>query len=840
MEIDFRGFDLACISGENGAGKSSILDAVTWVLFGRARRNDESLINLDSKTAIVSLVFDYEGNQYRVVRTNPRGETKQLELFIRKDQSESSQAGWEPLTERTLRETDQIIIEILRLDYESFVNASFLLQGDADLFTQQNPSTRKRILSQILGLEIWEIYRKRTASKRKAAESDVDRLDGRLAEINTELEEESQRKNQLSELEKDLSQARLTRKKAEDHLAELQTSLGALDEQKKLILALESQVGKITHTINELEKKAQLRESERKELEAVLQDAERITLAYQDWQAAQRSLAEWEIVAEQFRESEIKRQEPLLQIAAEKARLLQAQSSLESRYSELVSSQKDLPGLSKQLAEIQTAIQDAETRLETRESKVQDLDGARQDQSDAKAENPLLFQEMKDLEKRIADLEVADGALCPLCGQELSQADRLKLIQSLKDNGKDLGDRYRINQATLQQADRVVKELQLQITELSLTESSLRELSKEADQLNNAITSLNEQQNAWDKTHQLELAEIQRGLNSETFAEEARQQLKTLNAKLKKIGYDADEHDRVRDLTNQAGLIQDQKAALDRTEATLKPLAREIKELQDQISSEQKDLVDLAAELERGRQALETGKENAPDTSQLENQLLDFIEQEKVLEREVGAAQQKVAVLETQKSRKSELESRREEVSQSVKLYKQLESAFGKDGVPALLIEQALPNIEAKANQILDKLSGGTMSIRFLTQREYKDSGRDDLKETLDIQIRDLAGYRDYELYSGGESFRINFAIRLALSHVLAQRAGARLQTLVIDEGFGSQDAIGRQRLIEAINLVQDDFEKILVITHVEQIKETFSTQIQVEKTPRGSQVSLV
>ena len=77
---------------------------------------------------------------------------------------------------------------------------------------------------------------------------------------------------------------------------------------------------------------------------------------------------------------------------------------------------------------------------------------------------------------------------------------------------------------------------------------------------------------------------------------------------------------------------------------------------------------------------------------------------------------------------------------------------------------------------------------------------REDKKETLDIIISDAAGPREYELFSGGEAFRVNFAIRLALSRVLAQRAGARLQTLVIDEGFGSQDAEGRQRLIEAIN----------------------------------------
>ena len=170
--------------------------------------------------------------------------------------------------------------------------------------------------------------------------------------------------------------------------------------------------------------------------------------------------------------------------------------------------------------------------------------------------------------------------------------------------------------------------------------------------------------------------------------------------------------------------------------------------------------------------------------------------------------------------------------------YKELERAFGKDGVPALLIEQALPQIELTANQILDRLSDGNMSVRFQTQRELKT--RDSLKETLDIIISDSAGTRDYEMFSGGEAFRVNFSIRLALSEILAQRAGARLQTLVIDEGFGSQDALGRQRLIEAINIVKADFAKILVITHIEALKDFFPTRIEIEKTPRGSTVIIV
>jgi DNA repair protein SbcC/Rad50 len=146
-----------------------------------------------------------------------------------------------------------------------------------------------------------------------------------------------------------------------------------------------------------------------------------------------------------------------------------------------------------------------------------------------------------------------------------------------------------------------------------------------------------------------------------------------------------------------------------------------------------------------------------------------------------------------------------------------------------------------QANDILDRLSAGAMQVHFATQKEYKDKNREDKMETLEIEISDESGKtRAYELFSGGEAFRVNFAIRLALSRVLAQRAGARLRTLVIDEGFGSQDALGRQRLIEAINMVKPDFAKILVITHLEELKEAFPSRIEVEKGPNGSMVKVV
>ncbi len=337
VEIDFTSFSLACITGENGAGKSSILDGITWALFGRARKHDETVINLESKKAEVCLIFQYEGNQYKIVRSNPQGKTKQVELYIADDKSEKSNPLWIPLTERTMRDTDQKIIDILRLDYESFTNASFLLQGEADQFTQQNPAARKRILSQILGLEIWEDYRNRAFQIRRLAEKDLNQLDGRISEIISELGEEDERIKQVEGLEEELSQAQEARKESEIQLASLQTLVTSLNDQEKLVDASANQVESLEVSIAQTKEKIDQRISEKETHESTLMQADSIQKSFKDWEEAQKSLVDWEVVAEKYRESEIKRQEPLLQIAAEKARLLQISSSLENRFQDLQS-----------------------------------------------------------------------------------------------------------------------------------------------------------------------------------------------------------------------------------------------------------------------------------------------------------------------------------------------------------------------------------------------------------------------------------------------------------------------------------------------------------------------
>jgi DNA repair protein SbcC/Rad50 len=468
------------------------------------------------------------------------------------------------------------------------------------------------------------------------------------------------------------------------------------------------------------------------------------------------------------------------------------------------------------------------------------LQSALQKQADTRAENTRLKGEMEELKGRIEQLEVVEGALCPLCGQPLSPDDRQRLVEELQANGKDMGDRYRTNQTELRESEQLVRDFQAQISTLVGAETDLIAHTQRLAQLTARQEQIDQLRANWEQDGSLRLVEISQQLAEGSFATEAQAHLAQIDAELMAIGYDAAAHDAARRAELAGRSAEAAQRDLEKARATLAPLEREIASLETQVTGLKADALSQEEEYGRAASSLAAAEAEAPDQDAAERELMSLREQENRLGQEVGAAKQRVEVLGDLKKRRKSWEAHREELARLVSQLKQLERAFGKDGVPALLIEQALPQIEAKANDILDRLSGGNMSVRFITQAAYKDRRRDDLRETLDIQISDSAGTRDYEMFSGGEAFRVNFAIRLALSEVLAQRAGARLQTLVIDEGFGSQDALGRQRLIEAINLVRQDFAKILVITHIEELKDAFPNRIEVEKTGEGSRIRVV
>jgi len=849
IEVDFTSFELACISGLNGAGKSSLLDAITWSLFGQARKRDESLINLQSDAAEVIFTFAYEENIYRVQRSLPRGKGTSLEFQVldagpkakgRPQSSFLSQGAWRPLTERTMRETQERIEQVLLLDYDTFVNAAFFLQGKADQFTQQTASKRKEVLGSILGLESWETYRLRTAERRRALEDDARTIDGRITEINIELDEEDERKKRLSELEHELKRLMTARKTQESVLENMKKVTASLENQRKLVETLAAALERSQTHLFGLQARLADREAERAVYADLLDRVADIESALDEWKQVRAESERMDAVAEQFREQEKLRQPLLEEIAVEKAKLEQEKVALDAQYSVISDHLPVIGELNEKIKSAQKMLAEAEAKLAEREELEKRAGTARENAAELKAKNQTLKAQMDELKVRIDRLSVAEGAVCPLCGQDLSDEHRLSTLAELEKEGKFQGDHYRANQAEIKSLVDQISNYDVRLSNYVSLETERQSASTTFIQLSERLDNLQKQVDEWKSTGEKRLAEIIKSLEKESYAKEIRAQLEEVDKELAALGYDAAAHDAARKVESEQRVAEEEYQNLEKARAALKPIENEIDSLKHEIANRELEIVIQQKEHDEAVASLSASNVQAPDVDTAMDELLRLQEQENQLMQEVGAARQRVDVLGDLRKRKVDYFTEREELQHKIARHKLLERAFGKDGVPALLIEQALPQIETRANELLDRLSEGQMSIRFVTQAEYKDKKRDDLKETLDIQISDAAGVRDYEMYSGGEAFRVNFAIRLALSEVLAQRKGARLQTLVIDEGFGSQDIQGRQRLIEAINLVKDDFSKILVITHLDELKDAFPTRIEVEKTAQGSIVSVI
>jgi exonuclease SbcC len=169
--------------------------------------------------------------------------------------------------------------------------------------------------------------------------------------------------------------------------------------------------------------------------------------------------------------------------------------------------------------------------------------------------------------------------------------------------------------------------------------------------------------------------------------------------------------------------------------------------------------------------------------------------------------------------------------------YQTLIKAFGKDGIPALIIENAVPALETIANNILGDMTKGKNYLRFETQQELK--SKDGVKETLEIVVGDGAGEGKYETFSGGEQLRIDYAIRFALAELLASRAGSKVEWLTIDEGLGSQDPEHRALVLESIKAVAHRFKKVLVITHLEDAQAAFDQRIYFDNSEAGVNIQV-
>ncbi len=338
-----------------------------------------------------------------------------------------------------------------------------------------------------------------------------------------------------------------------------------------------------------------------------------------------------------------------------------------------------------------------------------------------------------------------------------------------------------------------------------------------------------------------EIGDRQTSLEKLHINSDIQQQINSIDQQIRELGYDRTTHQNLLTSLSQSQSWQLKQQELSKAQQEYPQVQAKLTELEQLLHTRLEDKQRSQEQLQYHIAQKAAIADNRQEIQTFEGQIYQRRQQLDELISRCGRLQQSLTQIDNLTVQHQDTEKQLTEYQKQYRIYQELTQAFGKNGIQALTIENILPQLEAETNQILARLTGNQFHVQFLTQKASKGTSKKKTKliDTLDIVIADAGGTRPYETYSGGEAFRINFSVRLALAKLLAQRSGTSLQMLIVDEGFGTQDAEGCDRLVGAINAIASDFACILTVTHMPQFKEAFQTRIEVYKGDRGSSLQV-
>ena len=478
-----------------------------------------------------------------------------------------------------------------------------------------------------------------------------------------------------------------------------------------------------------------------------------------------------------------------------------------------------------QREDVQNQIWVIREQLAVSESEIQTLRQEYRELETELASYSAFLEKKGQLKAKLESVDTLRGKL-----QEMS-AERAQLERCLQEN--DYAEEL---QGELQQIEKQLAEMNYDDRDHALVRSQVERLRwselkhSEIRQAERRLVQIQAQRS------QLE-AELQsvRDVIATTADHPSMKALETLDQQLQEISYSLSEHNQIREQLKQAIVWEKQHQQLQQAQTQQTEVSNRVTRLSAEYQSQTEELEAVSQEIAALTEQITQLPDTTAEVNALETWLTRYRENRDQQLSTLGRLQQQLSQLDILKTQHKEQQNALADLQHKHQVYKSLSEAFGRNGIQALMIENLLPQLEATTNQILGRLSNYQLHVRFVTQR----TGRDKKKmiDTLNILIADAKGTRPYETYSGGEAFRVNFSVRLAIARLLALRSGTALQMLIVDEGFGTQDRAGCERLIAAIEAIAPDFACILTITHMPHFREAFQTRIDVYKDGEGSHI---
>lgn len=867
VELNFADANLWLIQGANGAGKSSLFDAITMAFFKQHRggkQNFEKLIHDKADRAEIFVEFELHGNNYQSTVDIPKDSSvKQLIQY------------WNGITWETKAQTEKEVkdwvAQNLKISYETFVSSVLLLQGKSDKFILAEPKDRKKVFLELMQLEFYTQLAKCAKDKQTEANKDVVKMKQSLEGLEnpsaTEIKNQEKIVKQfgkdLENLEKEKS---AKQKELEDakHAQSLRNEIEKIEAQQKLDAEMFENATQVEEKYKYF---GELKENLLR-IENVWREKNEIARIKVDFQKNEQSLTdlskELKTVIKELSES----------LSAQTL----AETDLTNLQSKLSALKNERDGLKQKIDEI--------GRIETFENQIKRADEEFQAIQKNVAET---VEKIAKLEKQIepktaeknafdiqlqkckTDLEVWSDRLenrrtvidkdeCPTCGNELKREEiRRKLIADFKEAEQTVAE---LKQNQIDLNENIVeskKQFSVINTEFQIETANYQAILQDEVSLKTKIKTLNSQITVSYTPAQREeirnnFAEIERQVigfagSFNTLQDEFKKyQQKTTELEKSKIRLESDlsnigqnqkklqsqkqnAETNLSEAQNQIVSTWQNHAAL-QNESELETLRGEKKDLQN-IETEYRNLSDartrkgnLEGQKELAtKQFQEIPENHRRDFSQVETEFNGICEKSGIVKMQFSEADNLCRKMQEDEERYDEKGGELKLLENDLKIWKTLAKALGKDGLEKEVVREAQQKIEGNANKTLQALSDGRFKVEIPA----------DNKE-MKIFVRDITTgeQRQIEYFSGGEKFLT--AISLAIA--IGQSANGQhiADTLIIDEGFGALDKNNRNSMVSELKRLSEILQNglVIVVSHQDDVQEDFANRFHLNKTDEG------
>ncbi|SCL32853.1 exonuclease SbcC [Micromonospora pallida] len=800
--VDFTDADFFALVGPTGSGKSTVLDAICFALYGTVPRwgGARGLANAlapSSTEARVRLVFESAGDRFvatRVVRRDGRGAVKTtnagLQLMPPGFDVTKLDTGLSPedlgeVLAGTPAEMEQAVLEAVGLPYEQFTSCVVLPQGQFADFLHAKPATRQQILVNLLGLGVYEEVQKRAterAGKAEARLEQVDRTLGGLTDVDdAALAEAESAVTRAHELAEAVADAVPERDRARAAARDAHAALAALDADLAVLDAVRAPDG-------------------------VAEVARSVAAARADVDGAAKAVA-------------------LAEEREEKLRGELAGAGDESALRLLLTAHADRDRLTGEVASVAAAVAGAEAE---HDAAVAALAGARAAAEQAEAELEAAFRAHEDA--KAADQAVAlrahltDGACCPVCEQVVPRVPAVpagSAVTRAVAAGKAARTASDAAKRRVQECDSAARDLERVLLRARAQHDQLggrlAELDERlagaatADALRHELAEHARLRAALDEAAGMVRAGRDAARRARAAAEAAEERLRagwrefdTVRDGLARFGPPAADRDDV--AAAWAGLAGWAGGEADRRRADRVGRAASVTEAEAAVGAVEERITAVF---------IAAGLPIADDPVRAATVAVERAEaaHRRLVERREQAA---------------ELREQRTGHEREARVARALAGHLRANNFERWLLAEALDLLVDGASRILRDLSGGQYDL-------VHDKG-----EFFVVDHHDAGLRRGVRTLSGGETFQASLALALALSEQLAgmSTTAASLESIVLDEGFGTLDAATLDTVAATLESLAARGDRMVgVVTHVPALAERIPVRFEVRKDARSARV---